>query len=206
MSCQGKLPDQQSHYHFLKNDSLVRFEVFTTVTMMNAVSWDVGLYSSCVDRSSSETSVHTITSWRHIPENGIVQWLSCYEVRILPEKKRLGKRRNISHIRIICSVPANNSNKYDTFENCDLVDKRWAHSWQVHGNASIINRSRIFNRLTITFHVLLSQLEACLKEIPVLLVANTNLYTAQVTEEKGEQSAVWEVVTWRNISWHYIAA
>lgn len=42
-----------------------------------------------------------------------------------------------------------------------------------------------------------AELEACLKEIPMLLVANTNLYAAQVTEKKKtrEQSTVWEVVT-----------
>jgi hypothetical protein len=29
--------------------NFVRFEVFTAVTMKNAVSWDVALYSSCVN-------------------------------------------------------------------------------------------------------------------------------------------------------------
>jgi hypothetical protein len=53
---------------------LVRFEVFTAVTMKNAVFWDVAP-STCVNRRSSETSVHTRSTRRHIPENGIPQML-----------------------------------------------------------------------------------------------------------------------------------
>jgi hypothetical protein len=45
----------------------VIFEVYMAVTMKNAVFWDV---APC---SSSETSVHTRTTRRHIPENGIFQ-------------------------------------------------------------------------------------------------------------------------------------
>jgi hypothetical protein len=36
----------------------VRFEVFTAVTIKNAVLWDVALRSSCVNRCFGGTSVH----------------------------------------------------------------------------------------------------------------------------------------------------
>jgi hypothetical protein len=83
--------------------SYVRFGVFTAVTMKNAVFWDVALCRSCVNRRfggtwlqppahagsslanfstmkmeaicSSETSVHTRSTQRHISEDGILQ--SC---------------------------------------------------------------------------------------------------------------------------------
>jgi hypothetical protein len=88
----------------------IRFEVFTAVTMKNAVFSDVAPRRSCVNRRfrgtyrlhlqgrkiceppahagssltdfsilmieairSSETSVHTRSTWRHIPEDGIFQ-------------------------------------------------------------------------------------------------------------------------------------
>jgi hypothetical protein len=66
----------------------VRFEVYTAVTMKNAVFWDVAAVcshllnagSSLADFSplkmeairSSETSVHTRSTRRHIPEDGIL--------------------------------------------------------------------------------------------------------------------------------------
>jgi hypothetical protein len=42
----------------------VRFEVFTAVTVKKAVFWDVAFL---------ETSVYTISTRRHIPEDGILQ-------------------------------------------------------------------------------------------------------------------------------------
>jgi hypothetical protein len=47
--------------------------------MTNAVFWDVAPCKSCVKMEairSSETSVHTGTTRRHIPEDGILQDLS----------------------------------------------------------------------------------------------------------------------------------
>jgi hypothetical protein len=84
--------------------------------MKNAVFWDVAPCRSCVNRPahagssladfttlnmeairSSETSVHTISTWRHIPEDGIL------------------------HIQIIdrlLSKPDNTTKKYE-IRNCD---------------------------------------------------------------------------------------
>jgi hypothetical protein len=42
------------------------------VTMKNAVFWDVAPCSSCVNRRFRVTSVHTRTTWCHIPEDGIL--------------------------------------------------------------------------------------------------------------------------------------
>jgi hypothetical protein len=42
----------------------VRFEVFTAVTMKNAVFWDEALCRSCVNGRSSETSVHAKSTQR----------------------------------------------------------------------------------------------------------------------------------------------
>jgi hypothetical protein len=53
----------------------VRFEVFTAVTMKNAIIWDVAPCRSCVNRLSFETSVHTRSKRRHIPEDGILRVL-----------------------------------------------------------------------------------------------------------------------------------
>jgi hypothetical protein len=63
----------------------VRFEVFTAMTMKNTVFWDVASCRSCLNRRfggtyqlkmeaihSSETSVHTRSTQRHIPEDGIL--------------------------------------------------------------------------------------------------------------------------------------
>jgi hypothetical protein len=66
---------------------VVKFEVFTAVTMKNAVFWDVALHPpsltgfSLADFStlkmgvvhSSKTPVHTRSTRRHIPEDGILQ-------------------------------------------------------------------------------------------------------------------------------------
>jgi hypothetical protein len=74
---------------FLTNNiGNVRFEVFTTVNMKNAVFWDVAPCRSCMSRRFggtptmeairfSETSVHTRTTRRHIQENGILQYRKC---------------------------------------------------------------------------------------------------------------------------------
>jgi hypothetical protein len=53
----------------------VGFEVFTAVTMKNAIFWDVAPCRSCeMYRRSSETSVNFTGSRRsHIPEDGILQ-------------------------------------------------------------------------------------------------------------------------------------
>jgi hypothetical protein len=87
--------------NFLQNrNQNVRSEVFAAVTMKNAVFWDVAQCRSCVNRrfggtppahagsslahfstlkmeaiSSSETSVHTRPTQRHIPEDGTLQKL-----------------------------------------------------------------------------------------------------------------------------------
>jgi hypothetical protein len=90
----------------------VRFEVFTAMTMKNAVYWDVAPCSSCVNRRfrgtyplrlqgrkirergtsvsrwlqeairSSETSVHTRTTQRHIPENGNLRLQILFELTL----------------------------------------------------------------------------------------------------------------------------
>jgi hypothetical protein len=74
--------------------NLVRFEVFAALTMKNAVFWDVAPCIACVDRRfggtyrvsssnlkmeaiySSETSVNTIYTRRHIPEDGLLYCLN----------------------------------------------------------------------------------------------------------------------------------
>jgi hypothetical protein len=53
-------------FGFLKPQKIVKFEVFTPVTMKNGVFWDV------VPCRSSETSLHTRSTRRHIPEDGIL--------------------------------------------------------------------------------------------------------------------------------------
>jgi hypothetical protein len=40
--------------------------------MKNAVFWDVAPCRSCVNRRSSETSVYIRSTWRHVPEDGIL--------------------------------------------------------------------------------------------------------------------------------------
>jgi hypothetical protein len=52
---------------------VVRFEVFTAVAMKNAVFWEVAPCTSYVNRRSSETLVHTRSTWRHIREDGILR-------------------------------------------------------------------------------------------------------------------------------------
>jgi hypothetical protein len=58
-----------SHYLFrvMKKFTKVRFEVFMEVSMKNAVFWDVAPCRSCVNQRSSEISVHTRSTRRHIP-------------------------------------------------------------------------------------------------------------------------------------------
>jgi hypothetical protein len=55
----------------------VRFEVFTAVTIKNAVFWDVAPCRSCVNRRFGGTSVHTRSTWRHSQEDGILQQFYC---------------------------------------------------------------------------------------------------------------------------------
>jgi hypothetical protein len=81
------------------NKTIVRFEIFTEVTMKNAVFWDVAPCRYCINRRfgrtyrlhlpgrrkkknppseepaicSSETLVYTISTRRHITEDGILQ-------------------------------------------------------------------------------------------------------------------------------------
>jgi hypothetical protein len=81
------------------NSLIVRFEVFTAVTMKNAVFWDVAPWwlqppahagSSLVDIStlkmeailSSETPVHIRSTRRHIPEHDILLD-STQQIRLL---------------------------------------------------------------------------------------------------------------------------
>jgi hypothetical protein len=59
--------------HETKLNSYVRFEVFTVVTMKNAVFWGVAPCRSCVSRRSSETSAHTRSTQHYIPEYDILQ-------------------------------------------------------------------------------------------------------------------------------------
>jgi hypothetical protein len=54
----------------------VRFEVFTAVTMKNAVFYDVAQCRSCVNRRFRLTSVQTRSTRRHIPEDDILQYLN----------------------------------------------------------------------------------------------------------------------------------
>jgi hypothetical protein len=56
-----------------QNEVYVRFEVFAAVTMKNAVFWAVAPCRSCVNRRFGGTSVYTISTQRHIPEDGILQ-------------------------------------------------------------------------------------------------------------------------------------
>jgi hypothetical protein len=99
--CYLTMTFQMSRVNWRRNSD-IRFEVFTAVTMKNAVFWDVALCRSCelnrcfggtcrlhlqgrkirergtsVSRwlqSASETSVQfTRSAWRHIPEDGTLQ-------------------------------------------------------------------------------------------------------------------------------------
>jgi hypothetical protein len=68
-------------------ESVVRFEVFTAVTMKNGVFWDVTPCGSCKNRRFGgnkrhpdeggakfpETSVLTRATWRNIPEHSILR-------------------------------------------------------------------------------------------------------------------------------------
>jgi hypothetical protein len=66
---------QRPYYNRLGVERIkyVRFEVFTAATMKNVVFWDVAKCRSCVNRRSSETSVHTRSTRHHIPEDGSLQ-------------------------------------------------------------------------------------------------------------------------------------
>jgi hypothetical protein len=56
----------------LNSKLVVRFEVFTTVTMKNAVFWDVTPRDSFKNRRFGGTSVHTRVTRRNFPEDGII--------------------------------------------------------------------------------------------------------------------------------------
>jgi hypothetical protein len=62
-----KVVEEMANY-ILGNLYYVRVEVFTAVTMKNAVFWDVS-----EERIVSETSVNKISTGRHIPEDGILR-------------------------------------------------------------------------------------------------------------------------------------
>jgi hypothetical protein len=49
--------------------------------MKNVVFWDVEPCRSCVTRRFGGTSVYTRPTWRHIPEDGILQHPLCTRVR-----------------------------------------------------------------------------------------------------------------------------
>jgi hypothetical protein len=95
-------PYEKLNRTLLNKAEYVRLEVFTAVTMKNAILWDVAPCRSCVNRGtsvirwpqsavcshvitldfstlkmeairSSETSVHTRSTRRHIPEDGSLQ-------------------------------------------------------------------------------------------------------------------------------------
>jgi hypothetical protein len=50
----------------------VRFEIFTAVTMKNAVFWGVAPCRICMNRRFGVTSFHTRSTRHHIPEYGIL--------------------------------------------------------------------------------------------------------------------------------------
>jgi hypothetical protein len=49
------------------------FYIFTAVTMKNTVFWDVVPCRCCANRRFGGTSGHTRSTWRHIPEEGILR-------------------------------------------------------------------------------------------------------------------------------------
>jgi hypothetical protein len=53
------------------------------VAMKNAVYWDVGPCSSCVNQRFGGMSIHTRTTLRHIQENGILIFSSLTRNKIL---------------------------------------------------------------------------------------------------------------------------
>jgi hypothetical protein len=61
----------QTQWHKVLN--YVTFEIFTAVTMKNAVFWDVTSCGSCKNRRSSETLALTRAARRNIPEYTILQ-------------------------------------------------------------------------------------------------------------------------------------
>jgi hypothetical protein len=48
--------------------------------MKNSVFWDVAPCTSCVNRRFGGMSVHTRSIRRHVPENGILQFVYCFPV------------------------------------------------------------------------------------------------------------------------------
>jgi hypothetical protein len=67
--CYRLIPKKDIPYYKKYN---VRFEVFTAVTMKNAVFWDVAPCRSGENRRFGGPSVR-ISTWRYIPEDGILQ-------------------------------------------------------------------------------------------------------------------------------------
>jgi hypothetical protein len=68
----------------------VRFEVFTAVTIKNAVFWDVAPCRSCaLNRRFGGTSVQSTRSTRcNIPEDGILHTRTYSPIRRVPEFRR----------------------------------------------------------------------------------------------------------------------
>jgi hypothetical protein len=62
---------------FDKQFVFVGFKVFTAVTMKNAIFWDVARCRSCVNRRFGGTPVHARSTWRHITEDGFLQFVFC---------------------------------------------------------------------------------------------------------------------------------
>jgi hypothetical protein len=75
------------------------FEIFTAVTTKNVVLLDVVPYKSCVNRHSSETSVHTRFTQNNIPEYGILQILSKYGNEDLSETARQWSVRELKTLK-----------------------------------------------------------------------------------------------------------
>jgi hypothetical protein len=72
----------------------VRFEVFTAMTMKNAVFWDVELCRYFVNRRYSETSVNKIfvSARRHIPEDGILHGIKLFDCKSLNIPEDTGEK------------------------------------------------------------------------------------------------------------------
>jgi hypothetical protein len=65
---------------FLYHVNVCKIEVFTAVTRKNYVFWDLAPCRYCVNRRFGGPSVYTISTGRHIPEDGILPSLSMSHV------------------------------------------------------------------------------------------------------------------------------
>jgi hypothetical protein len=92
------------------SEIMLRSEVFTAVAMKNAVLWDLAPCRSYVNRrfggtyrrdaiSSSETSVYTRSTRRHIPEDGILSEPTCFRPQVWAGDFLLGplEKANLNH-------------------------------------------------------------------------------------------------------------